>query len=490
MKILQRVTAIALAITLSFTVLCSSSFAADTQATIDNGDYLKGIADLITQKYNGNLPEQDIINSTVKSMFNNLDEYSTFYTQKEFNSVFSTLEGAIEGVGIQVNMSDKYVTVLRVFSGAPAQKAGVLSGDKIAEVNGENMAGKSLEDVVAKVKGPAGTKVKLGILRQGSKKVITLEMSRAQVTVPSVSYEIRSNIGYILIEQFTGNTGTVVSQALKYFDSKKITRVVLDLRNNPGGLVDQAVQVAGQFVPKGLITTLDFKDTAEQDIPYYSSLVATKYKLAVLVNENSASASEILTGAIKDTKAGVIIGTKTFGKAKVQSFIPILSSDAYIRLNKDREVKTVNALAFSDAVENDLLGWSKMTIGMYYTPNGECIDLKGIEPNIKVSETSPSGIQVNLLEPMTTTVKPSLGTQYMDVYSAECVLKLLKYNVDTPDFIMDKKTFAAIKKFQKDSKVYSYGVLDFCTQKLLNKKLATLKQTKDAVYAKAVESLK
>jgi carboxyl-terminal processing protease len=227
-----------------------------------------------------------------------------------------------------------------------------------------------------------------------------------------------------------------------------------------------------------------------QDIPYYSTLAETKYKLAVLVNENSASASEILTGAIKDTKAGVIIGTKTFGKAKVQGFIPILSPEAYERLNKDNENKLVDALEIGNAYESDLLGWTKMTIGMYYTPNGNLIDLKGIEPNVKVTESKTDILPINLIEPLSATVKPSLGTQYMDVYYAECILKYLKYSIDAPDYTLDAKTVAAIKKFQKDSKVGSYGVLDFTTQKLLNVKLDTLKQKQDAVYAKAVEVLK
>lgn len=479
-----------LTIALMFTVFCASSFAAEAQVTNNNGDYLDSVIDMIKQKYNGSITEDDLVKAAVKGMFASLDQYSTFYDQNEFDTVFGSLEGTVEGVGIEVQLIDNYVTVMKAFAGSPAQIAGMLSGDKIAEVNGESMAGKKLEDVVGKVKGPAGTKVKLGISRQSEKKIITLEVERAQVDVPCVQYEVRGDIGYILIETFNANAYSGVSEALTLFDENKITKVVLDLRNNPGGLVDQAVEVAKRFVPKGLITTLDYKDAATQDLAYYSTLEETKYELAVLVNENSASASEILTGAIKDTKAGVIIGTKTYGKAKVQGFMPILSTDAYERMNKNNENKIVDALEVENTLESDLIGWSKMTIGMYYTPNGELIDLKGIEPNVKVIENSADSIAVNLIEPLSLTVKPSLGTQYLDVYTAERILKLLKYNVDTPDFTLDKKTFAAIMKFQKDSKVGSYGVLDFTTQKLLNKKLDTLKQKQDAVYAKAVEVLK
>lgn len=495
MKNLRRITAVVVAITMMFTVFCATSFAAETQDDSVNGDYLKSVMDLINQKYNGNVTEEDLIQGAVKGMLGTLDDYSAYYTNDEYKAFSSSIQGAVEGVGIQVQFSDNYVTVLKAFSGSPAQKAGILSGDKIAEVDGESVVGKQLEDVIAKVKGTPGTKVKLGILRQGAKDIITLEMERAEVTIPSVSYEVRGDIGYILIEQFTATAYSGVKEALNFFDDKNITKVVVDLRNNPGGLVDQAVKIANCFVTKGLITRLDYKDESVKDEAYYSSLEKSKYKLAVLVNENSASASEILTGAIKDTKSGVVIGTKTFGKAKVQEFIPILTKDAYSWYNiektdrKDDAGVTVNAMDVN-AFQSEVLGWAKMTVGLYYTPSGECIDLKGIEPNIKVEETSEAGIAVNLLEQLTVSVKPSLNTQYMDVYTAECILKLLKYDVDTPDLTLDKKTFAAIKKFQKDSKVGSYGDLDFTTQRLLNNKLAELKQTDDAVYAKAIEELK
>lgn len=494
-----------LVMALTFSVFCTSTFAADTQTQTKaqtetqtqkqeisiNTDYLKSVVDLIKQKYNGNITDEDLIKSTVRGMFGSMDQYTMFFNQEEYNSFYNSLEGSVVGVGISVQLIDDYVSIMKVFNDSPAKKAGILPGDKIAQVNGESVAGKQVEDVTSKVKGPAGTTVKLGVLRQGVKSIITLEMERALVTVPSVKYEVRGDIGYLLVDSFASNTYSEVAKALNFFDSKKITKVVLDLRNNTGGYVDQAVEVAKLFVPKGLITKLDYKDESMQDESYYSTLEKTKYKLAVLVNENSASAAEILTGAIRDTKAGVVIGTKTFGKAKVQNLIPILTPEAYERLNKDNENKSVSAYDFSNVLVKDILGYSKMTIGMYYTPNGECIDLKGIEPNIKVDEkNSADSLSVSLIEPLSMSVKPSLGTNYMDVYYAECILKLLKYDIDTPDYTLDKKTLSAIEKFQKDNKIYSYGVIDFSTQKLLNEKLDALKQTMDAVYAKAVVELK
>ncbi|MDF2985996.1 MAG: C-terminal processing peptidase [Eubacterium sp.] len=500
MKNIKRLTAVVLLFAMVFTVLTANTFAAETQPdnqtqVIADAEYMDSVRDLIRQKYSGVIPE-DALNkaTTFKAMFDTLDDYSAFYDVNEINTVLGALSGSVEGVGIQVEQAenDKYITVLKVYKNSPAWKAGVLSGDKIAEVDGKSVAGQSLDTVVSKVKGTVGTKVKLGLIRQGAKKIMTLEMPREQIDIPTVHYELRGNIGYILIDTFSNNTYSGVDEALEYFDSKKITRLVLDLRNNPGGYVDQAVLVAKRFVPKGLITKLDYKDETEMDQSYYSSLTKLKYKLTVLVNEYSASASEIFTGAVKDTDAGVIIGNKTFGKAKVQTFFPILNKEAFIALNQDNEVKTVNGYDFGYPFEDQLSGYGKMTVGLYYTPSGECIDLKGIEPDVKVkdNEVTADNIPVNFLEPTTITVKPALGTQYMDVFYAECILKLLNYKVDKPDITLDSKTFEAIKKFQKDNKLYSYGVLDFSTQKLLNSKLQVLKQTKDPVYAKAALLLK
>ncbi len=486
MNKLKRITGILLAISISITVFTSTAFAADSKST--DGEYLQSVIDLIKQKYNGKITDDELLQGALKGMFDTLDQYSAYYTPEEFDDFYGSLEGAVEGVGISIEVIDKNFIINKVFASSPAKKAGVLSGDRIVQVNGEAVQGKELDEVVSKIKGTAGTKVKLGLMRQGTKNMITLEMSRAQIDLPTVHYEIRGNIGYILIDSFSQNTSKGLSEALSFLDSKKITSVVLDLRNNPGGYLEQAIEVAQNFVPKGLITTIDYKDSSLEDKKYYSQLEKIKYKLAVLVNENTASAAEILTGAIKDTKAGVVIGTKTFGKAKVQESLPILSDDAYDKYNDGNEKKSANAYDFN-SYTTDLSGWAKMTIGLYYTPNGNCIDLKGIEPDIKIKESTPSGIRVNLLEPMSLTVKPSLGTHYYDVLNAECALKLLKYDIGTPDYILDVKSVEAIKKFQKSNKLSSSGNLDFATQKLLNNKINEIKQKQDAVYTKAVSEI-
>ncbi len=507
---LRRFTALILALAIVFAFLSTGALAAENQPdnhiqvadryqptgqtqSTDRNEYLDSVRALIKEKYSGDIPEEALNKATnLKDMFGLLDDYSGFLTPEEFNSFIASLSGSVEGIGVLANHEEKskYIIIDRVYKNSPAWKAGVLPGDRIAEINDEPVVGKPFDEAMDMVKGAAGTKVKLGLLRQGEKNTITLEITREKIDIPTVHYEIRGNIGYLQINTFSANTSSGVATALEYFDSKKITRVIMDLRNNPGGYFDEAVEVARYLVPKGVITKLDYKDETEPDQTFYSSRIKLKYKLAVLVNENSASSSEILTGAIKDSKAGIIVGTKTFGKAKVQSFFPLFNEEAFKTFNYNNEIKKVNAFDFTYyPMDNEIVGWAKMTVGLYYTPNGQCIDLNGIEPNVKVAEDA-TVIPVSLLEPLTETVKPKLGTTYLDVFYAEAILKHLNYNVDPPDRVLDKKTVAAIAEFQKNNKLYSYGVLDFSTQRLLNYKLAEMKQSKDPVYIMAAKLIK
>lgn len=486
-RILSFIVVVALLLTMSAqafaadTTLSSGEFVTDT-ATV--GDYLQGVIDIIKQKYNGDITDQQLISAAIKGMVESLDPYSTYFTQEEFDAFYNTFQGSVEGIGVQVIQDGDYVLVLKPFPGSTALQAGILPGDKIFEVDGINVVGQKLDDVVSKVKGTVGTKVKLGILRLGSKRYI--EVVRAKISVPSVSSYIRGDIGYIRIDSFTETTSMGVNEALSSFDKKKITKVVLDLRNNGGGLVDAAVSVAQNFVPKGVITTLKFKDPSQKDTTYTSSLEKLKYKVAVLVNQNSASASEILTGAIKDTKAGVVIGTKTFGKSKVQTFTPIITDEAFNKYNIDGKLSID---PYVNGHFSNIGGWIKLTTGMYYTPNGQSIDLKGIEPNIKVDNYKIETIDVNSIEQLTASKPLALNAESIDVLNAEAILKLLGYSVDNPDIKLDSKTVEAIKKFQKESKINITGKLDITSQQLLNNKLNTLILKIDTQYSRAVQEL-
>lgn len=468
--------------------------AAAADGEIDTG-YLQSIVDFIKDKYNGQTTNDQLMQGALKGLFNTMDPYTTFYTKEEAYSFFSSVNGTYSGIGISMELSGGYVMVSKVFSGSPAEKAGMLQGDKISQVEGKSIVGASLDEAASLIMGEAGTKVKLGIVRNGQSGILTLELTRETIKINPVTYEIINGIGYLKLDMFNSNAGSCLTEALNALDKSNITKVILDLRGNPGGEVNQAIEVARNFVPSGLITRLDYKSQSYTDQTFYSYLKTPKYKLAVLVNGSSASASEIVAGAIQDTQAGTLIGSKTFGKAKVQSLIPLLSPEASAKYEKQTGTKIVDAYELQDkfgivATEDELIGYTKITVGYYYTPKDRLIDGAGITPDIIVEDPSTvSGIDPTIIQKLTKTNKPGLNGEGSDVLNAERILKILGYDVAAPDTLLDESTFKAIRKFQKDMKLCPYGVLDFTTQKALNTRLDDILQKYDMQFAKAVEIL-
>jgi carboxyl-terminal processing protease len=457
--------------------------------------YLDLVVKFIQDSYKGNLTDRQLVEGSLNGMLNNLDPYTTFYTPEQANDFIDSIDGTFYGIGISMEQGQEYVMVSQVFKGSPAERAGLLQGDKIVEVSGKDMKNLSMEEISSYIKGEEGTSVKIGIARKNVDEIIYLEVLREKIKISPVRYEIKDGIAYIKIDSFNSNTDYFFSEALAEMFEKNVKDIILDLRDNPGGEVNQAVAVAQKLVPAGVITRLDFKPDIYQDEEYRSYLSKSELDLAVLVNSLSASAAEIVAGAVQDSDAGVIIGTKTFGKAKVQGVIPLLTPEATLKYKSLLGVSTVDAndIIYRHGImplENEIIGYTKMTIGLYYTPSGKMIDGKGIIPDIKISDTKAvNGIYISEIEKLSATVKPDLNDRGHDVYNAEKILKLLGYEVDTPDTILDEKTFTAITKFQKDSKLYPYGVLDFTTQKALNQALDEAILKHDKQYAKAVEIL-
>lgn len=458
-------------------------------------DYLKGIMDMIKEKYRGQITDEQLIEGALKGMFNTMDPYTTYYTPEEANSFLSDMGGTYEGIGVMMEKINDYIVVAKVFQSSPAEKAGIIQGDIIVEVDGTSIVGASTDEAGSLIRGTAGTKVILGVIREGNKDIIRIEVTRSKVKINPVSYYIKDDIGYIKLDIFNANTNEFITKALNDMDSNNISKIILDLRNNPGGEVTQAVAVARKLVPEGLITKLDFKSQSMVDVEYYSYLKSPQYKLAVLVNGMSASASEILAGAIQDTGSGKLIGTKTFGKAKVQNLIPILTSDASQKYKDQLGVKLVDGFDLVSVYgiypkDDEIMGWTKITTGVYYTPKNRMIDEKGLEPDIEIEDTSlVNGIDIRNIQTLTATSKPALNSENLEVYHAEMILKLLGYDVNSPDTKLDEKTFNAIKKFQKDSGLYPYGVMDFTTQKVLNRELDNMILKVDKQYTKAIEVL-
>lgn len=456
--------------------------------------YLEGILQMIREQYKGDISDDTLIEGAVRGMLNSLDDYTTYYNNEEKETFIDSVTGVFGGIGVSMEISGNHIIVSKVFAGSPAERAGLLQGDKIVSADGVDLVNVAADKAAAIIKGEPGTIVKLGILRAGSSDVKYFDIMREIIKVNPVSFEIRNGVGYIKLEMFNENTDEFISRALAEMDKNNITKIILDLRDNPGGEVNQAVAVARKFVPKGLITTLDYQSSRYTDVEYYSYLEKTKYKLAVLVNSMSASASEIVAGAVQDTGAGVLVGTNTFGKAKFQSLIPILTVDAFTRYKKQTGIAAVNGydLRYLGIIpeDNDIAGLTKMTLGVYYTPKGRMIDGKGLEPDVIAEDPKPvAGININSIQKLTETAELRFNGQGTDVYNAKKILKLLGYEIKNIDTTLDMDTVKALQAYQKKSGLRVTGNLDGKSQAALNKDLRELIFKYDKQYNEAVNLL-
>jgi len=287
------------------------------------------------------------------------DEHTMFLTKDEYSDLEANTKGDFGGLGIEIALRDSILTVVTPMEDTPASRAGLQPGDKIIEIDGKSTRDLSLSDAVKQLRGKIGTTVNISIAREGEDDLIKVDLVRdlIKITVLESGIIEKNNIGYIKLKQFAGTAATDMLNAMRVLEEKKVKGIILDLRNNPGGLLTSAIGISNFFIKEGVIVSTRGRnkenDKTENADP--RKTVAPNIPLVVLVNGGSASASEIVTGAIKDHKRGIIVGTKTFGKGSVQSVIP---------------------LDYGTAL--------KMTIQKYYTPSGESIHKKGIEPNIVV----------------------------------------------------------------------------------------------------------
>ncbi|MFN3479666.1 MAG: S41 family peptidase, partial [Thermodesulfovibrionales bacterium] len=286
-------------------------------------------------------------------------------TPDAFKEMQVDTKGEFGGIGIQIGIKDGLLTVIAPIEDTPAYRAGIIAGDRIIKINDEGTKDMGLHEAVSKMRGPKGTTVKITILREGWKEPKEFTITRDIIKVKSVKYKvIDDRIGYIKLTQFQEQTASDLSAALSKLSEEKIDSLVLDMRNNPGGLLSSAVDVASQFLPPGRLVVYT-KDRSGEKVEYQSSgnrPYYDKLTMVVLVNQGSASASEIVAGALKDWNRAVLVGVQTFGKGSVQSVIP-LSDGSGIRL----------------------------TTARYYTPKGISIQNTGITPDIIVKLEAKDG---------------------------------------------------------------------------------------------------
>jgi len=480
------------------TLLClmgPNFVSAQENSSAGSFEYLDSVMDFVQENYRDDVSDRQLLEGTLKGMFAGLDDYSVFFTPDEASDFLSDMQGEYFGIGVMISKAGEYVVVTQVFPESPAEAAGIVSGDRIVAVDGENIIGTAIDNASVLIKGEAGTTVTLDIIRGGQQGVIKVEAVRGPIRVNPVSYEINNEIGYIKIDVFNANTGEFLAPVMEDMEDKKIRKIILDLRGNPGGEVNEVVAAGRYFVPKGLITRLDFKSAEENDREYYSDLEEVRYQLVVLVNGMSASASEILAGAVQDTGAGVLVGTRTFGKSRVQNIIPLLTPEAFEKYQKRLGVEVVDGFELISRykvtpADDEIIGWVKLTTGEYFTPAGRTIDGVGLTPDVVVEDPAPvNGISVYNVSRLALVSKPVLHTEAIDVFNAEKILQMLGYDIDAPDMKFDEKTAGAVNIFQKDMGLYPYGVLDFSTQNALNGELDRLITETDKQYAKAVELL-
>jgi carboxyl-terminal processing protease len=299
----------------------------------------------------------DLVYGAIKGMLNTLDPHSAFMPPDVYKEVQVDTRGEFGGLGIQISVKDNKLTVIAPIEGTPADRAGIKPGDYIIKVGDESTKDMTLVDAVNKMRGPKGTKVNLTILREGVEGPLEFSLVRETIRIQSIrSKMLPDSIGYIRITQFQEQTGKDLAKAIKKLKDEKMTSLILDLRNNPGGLLSTAVEVTEQFLEKGkTIVSIKGRESKQEEYSSSNPSPVQGMPMIVLVNEGSASASEIVAGALQDWSKAIILGTQTFGKGSVQTIVP-LSDGSGLRL----------------------------TTAKYYTPKGRSIQNTGIEPQILV----------------------------------------------------------------------------------------------------------
>jgi carboxyl-terminal processing protease len=307
--------------------------------------------------------DKQLIEHALSGMLSNLDPHSSYLTEKDYGDMRVQTKGEFGGLGIEVTMDNGFVKVVSPIDDTPAFKAGILAGDYITHINDEAVMGLALDEAVDKMRGKVGTSVKLTVRREGVDEALQFNLKRDVIRIKSVRYHVeQGNVGYIRVTTFNESTVDGVEAAIadikKQVGEEKLLGYILDLRNNPGGLLDQAVGLADMFLDKGeIVSTRGRNEDDNKRNNATPGDLAQGKPIMVLINGGSASASEIVAGALQDHRRGILLGTKSFGKGSVQTVIPLPGNGAM-----------------------------RLTTARYFTPSGRSIQAKGIDPDIVVEQ--------------------------------------------------------------------------------------------------------
>jgi len=326
---------------------------------------LTDVIGYIQKDYVEETKSKDLVYGAIKGMLETLDPHSAFMPPNMYKETQEETRGRFEGLGIEITMKDGILTVVSPIEDTPAYKAGILAGDQILKINGESTKNFTLMDSVKRLRGPRGTKVTITIMREGFTKPKDYTLVRDVIPIRSVRHELlEKHYGYIRISQFQEKTDGDFEKAMKTLEEESkgtLKGLILDLRNNPGGLLDQAIKISDRFIDSGLICSVEGRKE-DQKMKFYAHPNGNlaRYPLVVLVNGGSASGAEIVAGAIQDHGRGILVGTQTFGKGSVQTIIPLKDGSGL-----------------------------RLTTARYYTPSGRSIQAKGIVPEIVVKLSKP-----------------------------------------------------------------------------------------------------
>ena len=345
----------AIGFVLSTTILFGMTVFADKYDFIDKK--IEVIEKTLDKYYVGELDKTAMEEGIYKGLVSSVgDPYTTYYTKEEFDSIMEKTSGVYAGIGVQmmVDQTDNTILVADVFEGSPAEKAGMLSKDKIVGAEGQPLTGDDFNEAPKIIKGKPGTKVTVTVFRPSTNETLDLEMKRENVIYPSVSHKmLEGDINYIKISSFEELTYDQFKEALDEGTKANAEGLIIDLRDNTGGLLDVTVQIVDELIPEGVIVSTKDKNGKVKEMTSDDQYV--DIPIVVLVNERSASASEVLSGALKDHNRAILVGNRTFGKGIVQTIMPLTDGSAI-----------------------------KVTTSQYFTPSGVCIQGEGIEPDYKV----------------------------------------------------------------------------------------------------------
>ena len=323
----------------------------------------------VRSEYVEKIKDKELIEAAINGMLQSLDPHSSYLDADNFDEMKVQTKGEFGGLGIEVTMENGLVKVVSPIDETPAQKAGIISGDYITHINNEPVMGLSLSEAVDKMRGPVNTSIIITVIRENIE-AFDVEIFRDIIKITSVKTKINDDVGYLRITSFTQKTYKNLVKSFNELNKNMngdMKGLVLDLRNNPGGLLDQAVSVSDAFLERGEIVSTRGRETnSEQRYNATKGDITNGIPIVVLINSGSASASEIVAGALQDHKRGILMGTQTFGKGSVQTIIPVTSKGAI-----------------------------RLTTAKYYTPSGKSIQAKGIEPDIYVPQSKIEVIENN-----------------------------------------------------------------------------------------------